>query len=179
MCENDSGIATLETVLRAKEERAAVQAELRSRYDATVVSVSVIMPGNRKVSRDTLDLIGYAVSRLRILLARERIFPAEERNLQAVGGPSTVFSTPGCAERIKRIAMLIEQETSFGRLLDIDVFDKSGRQLSRSSAGMEGRACFVCSGPAILCIRGRRHNAQEVAEAVERLLRIFRETRQK
>ena len=60
---------TLEQVLQTKEERAAVQTELRRRYQAAVVNVLVNMPGQVKYDRDTLALIEYALARLEVLFA--------------------------------------------------------------------------------------------------------------
>ena len=50
-------IITLEDVLAAKEQRAKLQAELRDRHGATVVSVTINMPGAVKYSADTLNLL--------------------------------------------------------------------------------------------------------------------------
>ena len=165
---------TLDQVLQTKEERAAVQAELRSRYQAAVVSVSVNMPGQIKYDQDTRALIEYALTRLQVLFAAAGVRASETRLLPAVAGPAAVLAVAGDAALLKQLAVQVEEEQSFGRLLDIDVFDSSGTQLSRDSAGMTGRRCFVCDEPAILCIRGRRHDAQAVADAVAVLLQEFR-----
>ena len=164
---------TLEQVLQTKEERAAVQAELRRRYQAAVVSVSVNMPGQVKCDRDTLALIEYALARLEVLFAAVGIRTSETRRLPAVAGPAAVLAVAGDAALLKQLAVQVEQEQPFGRLLDIDVFDAAGIQLSRDAAGQAGRRCFVCDEPAILCIRGRRHDAQAVAAAVAKLLEQF------
>ena len=144
---------TLEQVLQTKEERAVVQAELRARCQVAVVSVSVNMPGTVKYDQDTLALIEYALARLQKLFAIEGFQTLESRWLHAVAGPAAVFA---------------------GRLLDIDVFDAGGKQLSRDAVGLGGRRCFVCDEPAILCIRGRRHEAQQIAAAVAMMLEDFR-----
>ena len=179
MCEfqRPSGLrqpVTLEQVLQTKEERAAVQAELRSRYQAAVVSVSVNMPGVVKLDADTLALIEYATARLQQLFAATDARVHETRWLPAVAGPAAVMATDADAALLKQLAVQVEEEQPFGRLLDIDVFDAAGQQLSRDSSGMAGRRCFVCDEPAILCMRGRRHDAQAVADAVAGLLQDFR-----
>ena len=165
---------TLEQVLQTKEERAVVQAELRARCQVAVVSVSVNMPGTVKYDQDTLALIEYALARLQKLFAIEGFQTLESRWLHAVAGPAAVLAVAEDAAAIKRLAVQVEQEQPFGRLLDIDVFDAAGRQLSRGSAGLVGRRCVVCDEPAILCIRGRRHEAQQIAAAVAMMLEDFR-----
>lgn len=165
---------TLEQVLQTKEERAAVQAELRARYQAAVVSVSVNMPGQIKCDQDTLALIEYALNRLQVLFAAAGFQVSETRRVPAVAGPAAVMAVAVDAALLKRLAVQVEEEQPFGRLLDIDVFDAAGIQLSRNASGQAGRSCFVCNEPAILCIRGRRHDADAVADAVAVLLESFR-----
>lgn len=165
---------TLEQVLQTKEERAAVQAELRRLYQAAVVSISVNMPGQVKCDQDTLALIEYALNRLQGLFAAAGVQPSETRRLPAVAGPAAVLAVEADAVLLKQLAVQVEQEQPFCRLLDIDVFDAAGVQLSRDAAGQAGRRCFVCEEPAILCIRGRRHDAQAVAAAVAKLVEAFR-----
>ena len=167
-------LVTLDQVLQTKEERAAVQAELRSRYQAAVVSISVNMPGKVKYDQDTLALIEYALARLQELFVAADCRVLETCWLHAVAGPAAVLAVAEDAAAIKRLAVQVEQEQPFGRLLDIDVFDAAGRQLSRDAVGLVGRRCFVCNEQAILCIRGRRHEAEEIAAAVAMLLEDFR-----
>jgi holo-ACP synthase CitX len=164
---------TLEQVLQTKEERAAVQAELRSRYQAAVVSVSLNMPGPAKYDQDSLDLIEYALNRLQDLFAASGAQPSEMRRLPAVAGPAAVLAVEADAALLKQLAVQVEEEQPFCRLLDIDVFDAAGGQLSRDAAGPAGRRCFVCDEPAILCIRGRRHDAQAVADAVAKMVEQY------
>lgn len=165
---------TLEQILQTKEERAAVQAELRSRYHAVIVSISVNMPGVVKRSPDVLALIEYALARLQDLLKVEEIQSFELRRLDAVAGPSAVLAVKGDERRIKQMAMQIEQAESFGRLLDIDVFDSAGQQISRNLSGQQGRFCLICEEPAVLCMRARRHSAEKVAAAAALLIEEFR-----
>ena len=168
---------TLEQVLQTKEERAAVQAELRSRYHAVIVSISVNMPGVVKRSPDVLALIEYALARLQDLLKAEEIQSFELRRLDAVAGPSAVLAVKGNAENLKKMAIRIEKEHLFARLLDIDVFDELGFQISRTSLGQERRGCFVCKKTALNCIRDRNHSKGDLTERVDAMLGKFRQYR--
>ena len=167
-------IITLEDVLAAKEQRAQLQAELRCRNGAAVVSVTVNMPGSVKYSADTLNLLYYAMQELRERI-RERHFPLrEERLLHLPAGPTALMAVAGNAAKIKEIGMEIEQTTKFGRLLDIDVFDSDGRQINRAGSGHMARPCFVCDGSAVECMRERRHDPEEILAAVKNLLLEYR-----
>ncbi len=163
-------IITLEDVLAAKDQRAKLQAELRDRHGATVVSVTINMPGAVKYSADTLNLLYYAVNELRQRIRDLRFLLCEERILHLSTGPVALLAVAGDAAKIKEIGMAIEQTTKFGRLLDVDVFDSAGRQINRAGFGSTARPCFVCAGSAVECMRERRHDPVEILAAVKNLL---------
>ena len=116
-------IITLEDVLAAKEQRAKLQAELRDRYGATVVSVTINMPGAVKYSADTLNLLYYAVNELRQRIRDLRFPLCEERILHLSTGPVALLAVAGDAAKIKEIGMAIEQTTKFG-IIRMQVFYK-------------------------------------------------------
>ena len=174
MIENEPQIVTLEDILAAKEQRAQLQAELRSRHCAAVVSVTINMPGPVKYTVDTVNLLYYAVNELRQRIGEKQFSLCEERVLHLPTGPVAVLSVQGDADRIKEIGMAVEQATKFGRMLDIDVFDSRGRQVSRSTAGNSARRCFVCSRPAVECMREQSHGPQDVLAAAQTMILEFK-----
>lgn len=167
----------LQDLLDAKEHRAQLQRELRERYQATVVGISVNMPGNRKYTADTVQLVYFAVLRLRELFYTTGGYVLEERVLHGAAGPYALLAIAAEAAQVKRMAMELEEESSFGRLLDIDVFDSRGQQVNRALLGVSERACLVCSEAAVLCVRSRAHSSEEVMAAVRRRLVAFRARR--
>ena len=56
----------------------------------------------------------------------------------------------------------IEEDSDFGRLLDIDVLDKNGQKISRTAVGREQRKCFLCGETAAACSRSRKHSWKEL-----------------
>ena len=72
---------------------------------------------------------------------------------------------------IKQWCVEIEEATPAGRLLDLDVFTRDGRQVDRASLGLPPRRCLVCNEPAVDCMRARRHDSDDLENAVEGLLR--------
>jgi triphosphoribosyl-dephospho-CoA synthase len=86
-------------------------------------------------------------------------------------GPWTILASPLAPAAIKRATIDIETTLPAGRLLDLDVYDASGGQVDRTSLGVPTRPCLLCSRPAVECIRGRRHAAEDVSAAATRLLR--------
>ncbi|MEW9671883.1 triphosphoribosyl-dephospho-CoA synthase CitG [Ammoniphilus sp. 3BR4] len=152
----------IEDILEAKEKRTQIQRELRSLYYSPVVSISVNMPGKVKYTNDTVDLIYSALVKMREYARKAGCTLLEERIFHAPTGPVAMIAMKGDAHVIKGLAMSIEEEHSYSRLLDIDVFDQEGRQINRANQGLKERACMVCSQPAVMCIRSQSHTPEEV-----------------
>jgi holo-ACP synthase/triphosphoribosyl-dephospho-CoA synthase len=157
----------LEDVLRAKEARYAGQVALRERYGLPLVSITINMPGTVKNLPVTRRLCDYA---LREISGKLDVAASERRN--PATGPEALAAVNAAAVHIKELAVKIEEDAAFGRLLDIDVFDESGKLLSRQERG-QGRPCFVCGNPAVECMRRRNHSTAEIQQAVQRLLQLF------
>ncbi|HWR40185.1 MAG TPA: citrate lyase holo-[acyl-carrier protein] synthase [Patescibacteria group bacterium] len=169
MSNKSYSLLTLEDVLAAKEARQARQCLFRQRYEKTLVSLTINMPGPVKDGALVRRLAAQAatdVNRCLTVVAEERAYlPTGPEILLAVeqDGPAT-----------KTVAMELEEAVPFARLLDLDVFDREGRQLSRRDLPGSGeRGCLVCGGPALICMRERRHTAAAVVVAAESLLDRF------
>lgn len=83
---------------------------------------------------------------------------------------------------IKKMTTDIEDNSSIGRLFDIDilVLDSSSdvgnianvRKIGRSELGLEGRKCLICGDMAAACARSRRHSVEELQKkTIEVLLK--------
>jgi triphosphoribosyl-dephospho-CoA synthase len=86
-------------------------------------------------------------------------------------GPYLLATVEGEAADVKRGAVQLEESLPFGRLLDIDVFGPDGRQVDRNMLGLPSRRCFLCTSPAVECIRARRHSPEDVLARARRLAR--------
>lgn len=159
---------TLEAVLAAKEARAVRQQALLAQYDGSLASITVNLPGPYKNRPEALALVEYAAHTL------AELFGANYQEVQALAtGPLGFVLCDAPAEVLKRAAVAIEESGRFGRLLDIDVFDKNGVLLSRGDTAEKKRQCFLCDRPAIICMREGRHSAPELENAVQEMLQDF------
>ena len=157
----------LEQVLAAKEERQARQRQFRGKYGAAIASITVNIPGSVKDSPAIRQLCDYAVGALQ---SRMEVVAAERLNQPT--GPFALLAVKSSAPELKAIAIALEEEQSFGRLLDIDVFAADGSQVSRQATG-GCRSCLLCDRPAVLCMRERNHQPEEIQTAVQDLIRKF------
>jgi holo-ACP synthase/triphosphoribosyl-dephospho-CoA synthase len=158
---------TLEQLLAAKEERQARQQRLREQFGTAIASITLNIPGPTKDSPVLRQLCDYAAATLQ---SRLDILAMERLNLAT--GPLALLAVHDDATQLKKISVQLEEEQSFGRLLDIDVFSPEGTQLSRQNSGSY-RACLLCDRPAVVCMRERHHSADEIHTAVQDLLKQF------
>lgn len=165
---------TLEDVLAAREKRAGLQTEMRTVHHASIVSISINMPGSIKYTEDVVSLLYTAMGKLRQRFVAVGLPLLEERVYHVIAGPGAVLAVQGDAAQIKRLAVELEAETSYARLLDIDVFTPEGKQLSRTDLGLPLRTCLVCQGEAVLCMREQKHDREEVISAAYRLLASYK-----
>ena len=108
-----------------------------------------------------------------------------EQNWHCLQAEALALST-GCegfmalqadAQRVKDCAMQLEVQQPIGRLWDIDVLDPEGRILSRRDLGLAERRCLLCSQPAKICARQRRHSSEQLLQEMERMLNDALSTR--
>ncbi len=159
---------TLEQVLAAKEERAARQRALLEQYGGSLASITVNLPGPHKNRPEAVELVRYAVNTL------AELFEASFQEVQALPtGPVGFVCCSAPAEVLKRAAVAIEETSTFGRLLDVDVFNSDGKLLTRGEQAECKRRCFICEQPAIVCMREQRHTAADLEKAVQTMLQDF------
>lgn len=161
-------LVTLEDILAAKEARSRRQREFKEKHEALVVSITINMPGSLKDTPILRRLRDYAVQEVK---RQFQILAEEQVNL--LTGPEALLAIDNEDWLVKKAAMKIEETHPFSRLLDIDVFDRTGMLLSRRDKG-KGRGCFVCGGEFVLCRREGRHSQEDLLRVVRSLLNQFK-----
>ncbi len=159
---------TLEDILAGKEARYNRQKAFREQYKTALVSITINMPGPVKDLPIIRRLRDYAVQ---VVKKRLSVIGEEEVNLMT--GPEALLAVQDEGRFVKGITVEIEEQYSFARLLDIDVFDVSGQLLSRQEKG-QGRGCFVCGGETVMCMREQKHVQADLQLAVGKMLNEFR-----
>ncbi|MBL3593954.1 MAG: citrate lyase holo-[acyl-carrier protein] synthase [Synergistaceae bacterium] len=156
----------LSELLRGREERAACQVSLLEDFDA-VVQVALNIPGLPKDPPGAEACVATVARRFVERLGR---VPQREVVLANGAGPARLLAFSSLdGETLKALALTLEEEKSWGRLLDIDVIDVRGA-LSRE--GMDGspRSCLLCDLPAKTCARLAGHRPEALRTATLALL---------
>ncbi|MDR1705275.1 MAG: citrate lyase holo-[acyl-carrier protein] synthase [Clostridiales bacterium] len=164
---------TLEEVLSARENRAALQREIIENYKTSLICFTMNIPGEYKRFPLQEKAFGEGFSMiLRRLegIGAEVVYKAE---ICENTGYEGFFAVKANAARLKRLALMIEDRHPLGRLFDIDIFDENGTRLSGSDYGRPARACIICGKPVWECGRARKHPADELALKTAEIMRDY------
>lgn len=159
---------SLNELLDAKESRANRQKELLENCDV-LVCLTVNMPGDIKLNKASQLFFSEGLALFRGLeQSFQAVFNFKENNL--VTGPEYYLGLSGVdASVIKGCTVGIENFYSWTRMLDIDVFSKDGKALSRDSLNLPERKCFVCENDAKICSSSRAHSDEEIKNKITEL----------
>ncbi|MBO4563552.1 MAG: citrate lyase holo-[acyl-carrier protein] synthase [Clostridia bacterium] len=159
---------SVEDMALRREARAARQKELLAEYGLPVISFTMNIAGPIKYSAAVETCFNVGLDELRKALSRFNAKYAHTEYHIAFTGCEALFCVSGVNARlIKAVAIKVEEGFGFARLFDIDVIDKNGVKLERTSP----RKCIVCGNTALACARNRAHSLEELDKATRALLR--------
>lgn len=160
---------TLEEVLKAREARTSVQQAWLLRYGQPMISTTLVWPGEVKDTPLARRVMAEATEALSQLLRKHRWAVSRQEVRYQPSGPEAFWSIPAPAWMIKHVTAHLEDNHPLGRLWDIDVFCPKSGLIKRSAIRQPMRRCFICSEPAHVCSRMRRHSQNELAQMIEDL----------
>lgn len=163
---------TLAQMLAARDNRYRKQQSLlKADPEAVVVVGTVVTPGNRKRTHESLAA-GQAMKE-----AISDAFGSHVTHMEALDLPTgyEVYTllhglTPAQAKSLTCVA---EEQHPLGRLFDIDVLDAGGRPISRQSIGLQPRTCLLCGDDARVCMRLGRHSYDDLAQHISQMVENY------
>lgn len=158
---------SLTQILFSREARAKKQKELLKTYSLPVISFTMNIAGPHKNSPLIERAFNVGIKSLYDLIDEDKIIFCDKNYYDT--GCEAFFSVDMDAYSLKKICESIEDESSIGRLFDIDVINTDGNKLSRKSE----RGCIVCSSPGKVCSAGRTHSAEVVKSASDKIMCDF------
>lgn len=155
---------TLAQILKAREDRAALQQQMLRKYRCPLVCFTMNIAG--PVKNSTLIRRGFQVG----LAALEQQIPEayiENRWTEdSVTGNTAIYAVRMDATELKQICTHIEDTILLGRLFDMDVLGIDGAKLERNTQ----RSCIVCGAPGRACAAGRLHSVDVLQSVTSRIL---------
>lgn len=145
------------SLLEARDRRQALLDGLFPTPFPATVMLSLNLPGPAKTGRRAERLFAWGEKALLgVLKAAGTVRGSDEL------GPFALYRTRLPATQLKRMGVALESMHPAGRLLDLDIYDPSGKALSRSDLEIAPRSCLICSEPAVACIHAGRHSTEEL-----------------
>jgi len=145
---------SLNKILDNRELRQKRQWELIKKFNSTVLSLTINIPGCKKNSSDAKFIYEVALLEISKLGFKEY----EEILTCKDTGYEGLWALHVKPEELKLLTCKIEENHPLGRFMDIDVIDKNRKILSRNNY----RKCYICQENAKLCARTRKHSVQEL-----------------
>ncbi|MDD4219505.1 MAG: citrate lyase holo-[acyl-carrier protein] synthase [Bacilli bacterium] len=164
----------LEDILAARDFRTTMQKDLIEKYQLPLVVFTLNIAGPVKVFDLTRRTFYEGMSMIKEKLFVNNFSIFKEAIYEKITGYEAYLLLDGDANNIKYSLLEVEEDTSLGRLFDIDVFDITGDKLCRTNYNKSFRKCLICDNVAFECGRSRKHSVDEVLEKeIEIMLDYF------
>ena len=163
---------TADELLEAREKRVSLIGKFLKRYHTPLLVMRVNYPGLEKTNRVTVSIIE-EMSPVICTILDDKV--CGKLLHQGAEGPILYVAVNEDAVALKAIAINIEEEHTFGRCLDLDVYDLAGKSISRQELGYPRRKCYLCEQYAHYCVRAKRHSEQEIIAYIEEKYRGYRD----
>lgn len=159
-----------EDILAEREERVYVQEELIKKYDSSLICIRVNYPG---VIKNDYVSIGIMKILCDMVIREFRNHILYKNFNMTAEGPILTLVVDELAMDIKNRTVGIEENHPLGRFVDIDVYDKYNRSLSRKDLGLDRRRCYICDNYAHICVRQRQHSEKEIKHFIKNSYKSF------
>lgn len=164
------GEVALEEMLAARERRVMIQQNLIRSHRAPVISFTLNIPGPVKVFDGVPKAFENGCLAIEEQLRADSVPLLQRELIKEKTGFEAFFCVAGDAKALKSRLTELEEQSSLGRLYDIDVIKTDSAKVSREDLGLPSRTCLLCNEPAHACSRSRRHSVEELLTRVRELL---------
>ena len=162
---------SLDEILAARDRRVERQASMSALHHVPILSFTLNMPGNVKRTPLSSFFFDDRLMRLKAQLRAMGAVIVEELVLSEPTGDEAILAVSRLSSRpLKELAMVMEERSIAGRLLDLDVLNEDGTPVKRASIGAVPRRCLLCERQASVCSSSRAHSPDELRDKVTDML---------
>ena len=161
---------TLWEMLEARERRVLRQQALLSEYGRTLLCFTMNIAGPVKNSPPIRRGFALGMKLLDNQFQVAGIGVLHREQSSAHTGSEAFWVLDSDPLAVKAVTTQIEDQTTAGRLFDMDVLCADGRKVDRRELGLPGRKCLICGNQAQACARSRTHPVAELQEKTSQIL---------
>ena len=169
----------LNKILVAKEARRGIRKELTVNQFATIsVSLNIAgYPKNNKISQQFFNLV---LEDLKIFLIANQINISINKSMVIVDEAGSFYCNTIEDKTIDLIQLKLkteafEQNHKVGRLIDVDIFDKTEIPVSSNKS----KKCLLCDKPATVCMHEKTHSYADLREFSFEKMQLYIKSQQK
>lgn len=163
---------TLGDMMEARENRAAFQRELLTKYpEASLLSATMNIPGPVKntpaLEKPFISLVETVRKELKDFFIIETNYFSRKTGLEFF------LLAEISPELLKRKMVAIEEQHPQGRLVDLDVLwlkNDMLQSISRQDLGSPTRRCLICDKDAKICGRARTHTIEQMQAKIANII---------
>lgn len=147
-----------------KEKKASFIRHLIHHNKQVVVIARLNIPGNDKRPLWSHPIFNTCVTSIEALFLLNKWDYQRVENvlIDAYYEQMAVFCVDSDAVSVKAAMLDIEASHDFGRVFDLDVFDKTGESIDRVRMKQSPRKCYICNEDAYVCVRSKAHQTDEL-----------------
>ena len=160
----------IEDILEAREARVQKQQELIRKYNHTLISFTLNIPGDVKFNEELKRVFDSGYKVLIEEIQKHNIIILDNKKDYLFTGCEGYVVLSGKSDLVKKITIHIEENHYLGRLFDMDVITNKMVLCSREEVGASPRKCFLCGNEARLCGRSRKHSLEDLRNEIDKII---------
>lgn len=157
-------------ILASREDRAAFQEKLIDKYNHSLISYTLNIPGPIKDRPEYRKIHEIGMKAILLELDKRAYEIDLVHRIEKDTGSEGYISVNVDPKELKKITTEIESNHPLGRIFDIDIFDENHKQVSRRDLGLGFRKCLICNEDAKICSRAETHSLDEL---LVRIMEIY------
>lgn len=155
---------TAEDILAEREKRVYEQEKLIKKYKSSFVCIRVNYPGVLKNDCVSIGIMKIICDTTITVFKDHILYKSFDITAE---GPMLTIILNKLGYDTKKKTIEIEENHPLGRFVDIDVYDKYNKSLSRKDLGLDSRRCYICEDYAHICVRQRKHSEKEIKNFIK------------
>lgn len=160
-------------ILQSRESRHERQKTMIDKYKKTLVSFTLNIPGEIKVSPEYKRVFETGMREFLKRINSEKMPLVNKEIVIKETGYEAYFTIDTSALKVKNVTTDLEARHKLGRIFDFDVMDDQLKTIRRADIGVRQRVCVICGDNTAVCRRLNRHSTVQVEEVFKRSIDEF------
>lgn len=153
-------------ILESNEKRAVKQKELIDKYNNSLISFTLNIPGKVKDKPVYREMHIEGVRAIEESLKENNISFIYKEEKENITGREAYMLAEIDSISLKKMMTQLEENHSLGRIFDIDVFNSKNQQISRKDIKEASRKCLICEKDVLVCMREKNHTYESLVKRV-------------